>query len=52
MDKIGLVSHLANLITIMDYHEMLGTTKNAALVTEFKTGHAKLVELLEKEQKK
>lgn len=51
IDKYALTAHMANILSIMDHHEGIGTTKNAFLVKEFQSCEKTLFGTLEKEQK-
>lgn len=45
------VAHLANMTFVMDFHEKLGTIKNAYLLREFNRQHQELVADLDKKEK-
>ena len=47
--KEELASYLANLISIMDFHEDLGTTKSQTLVDEFNRTYHQLNKEIERE---
>lgn len=49
MTSSDILSTLASMSFLMDYHEKLGTIKNPLIVAEFTRLHAELLTILEKE---
>lgn len=50
MTKVDLVTHLANIVTVLNFHTALGTTGNKFLLAEYEAREKELHDLLKKEQ--